>query len=588
MADNSSQFSSKRIMGDIPSDAGVVATDVDDRDNKNRKMAKKTGKANYTSDIILKLIDDFDSIYRGLHDRQDEDIKTYELDSYEFDMYSESVTYNEPRWMADSIIQLCVASILNLTIDTEEKDHDKETVIEQFHLSADKSSDEYMKQMLMGGKKATDCFHAAVRGWIVHRVTVYRDENDKLVVCIFPLDPRYVYWGVGMGGFKWCAYVTWRTKEEIELDYGYTEAEELDRVVDFWSENQNIILVGDREIQRKGHSIGYPPFVIIPCGNQPKVVGGTASDAKKHLKGWGESVFAGNRTLWPLINKVLSVWLSLVVKSHKPGGYGSTDDDTFKIDALPYGSGTVEMVPGDFKWIPVEPADVARTTPELFQVLTNATQKGGVPWAAIGSLWKGQELSGNALEELKEGLNKIVVPILCSLEDAYQQTSRMVEEQFMSYEETWQAEGFDTKGRHFFRAIEPDDISGNHSIKYEFLSITPQEESRNIAKAQIMKSAELADDEFIDTQIMKFQDPAGIEDGKLMQKAKLASWKIADLERIKAFRKKGNNLYADILTAEMQKRLQQEAMMGVAPTETPQPQPRQITPPSKTPVTGGF
>ncbi len=595
MADNSSQFSATRIMGDIPSDAGVIATDIDDKGNKNIRKTKAKGKSKYTAALILELIEEFEDTYRGLHERQDGDIKSYELDAYELDQFSDSVTYNEPRWMADSIIQLCSASILNLTINTEEEDKYKEAIIEEFHLSVDKSSDEYLNQMLVGRKKPTLCFHAAIRGWIAVRVTLYRDKTGRLVACILPVDPRYVSWGVGMGGFQWVAYTTWRTKQEIALDYDYHDVDDMAKVIDFWSEDENIILINDDEVKRKSHNIGYPPFVMFPCTNQPKVIGGNMSDSKKHLKGWGESCYAGNRAIWPVINKILSVWLSLVVKAHKPGGFISTDDDTFTPDELPYGSGTAEKLPADAKWIPVEPADIARTTPELFNVMINASQKGGVPWSAIGSLWKGQELSGNALEELKEGLNKIVTPILHALEDAYQQISRMVEEQFLSYGETWEAEGFDTKGRHFFRAIEPDDLSGNHAIKYEFLSITPQEEARNIAKAQIMKSSDLADDKFIDETIMKFTDPQGIEDGKAMQKAKQISWKIQMLESIKAFRKAGNNLYADIISAEMQKLLQQEAMSGMLappsggpPGRPALPAPKQLPRPTPTAPQGGI
>jgi len=546
-----SQFSATSI-GDAP-EADIIARDV--TETENAQIATGLKERKFDSGTIRKLIENFDNVHKGLHDRMDEDMGLYELQDFELDIFSDSLTFNEPRHMGDMVIQLCTGSILMLTVETEEQDQDKDSIIEQFHLSFLKSADEWLSLMLEAKLKQALSFYGAVRGWMVLRVTVYRDDEGKLVPCIMALDPRHVKWGVGMGGFVWVAYETWRTAEEILLDYGVRSDAEVGKITDFWTGNENIILLDDKEIKRFKHNVGYPPFVIIPCSNQPKIMGSDMSEAKKHLRGWGESVFAANRKLYPVLNKILSIWLSLVVKAHKPGGFIITDDDEVNVEELPYGSGTAMKLPIGSSWVPVQPADIARSTPELFGQVAAAVQRGGISWVTYGQLWKGQELSGNALEELKQGLSKIVTPILDSLGSSFQRVARMVEDQFMSYGEVWQAEGYDTKGNHFFKAIEPSDISGNHEIRFEFLSITPQEEASNIAKAQMMKTAGLADDEFIDKEIMKFQDPAGIEDRKLMMQGKQLSPKIMMLEVIKAYRKRGYDLYADILSAEFQKAL---------------------------------
>ena len=553
-----SQFSSTSI-GDAP-EAEIIAEDIEETENAS--IAKGLKERKFDEGTIKKLIETFDSVHKGLHERMDEDMKLYELEDFELDIFSDSMTLNEPRHMGDMVVQLCTGSILMLTIETEEDDQDKNAVIEQFHLSFLKSADEWLGQMLMAQLKQALSFYGAVRGWMVLRITIYRDDNGKLVPGIMALDPRYIKWGVGMGGFIWVAYETWCTAEEILLDYGVKPDGEVGKITDFWSKKENVILLDDKEIpgHRYKHNIGYPPFIIFPCSNQPKVMGKDMSDAKKHLRGWGESVYAANRKLYPVLNKILSIWLSLVVKAHKPGGFIVTDDDQVTVDELPYGSGTAMKLPIGSSWVPVVPADIARSTPELFGQLAAAVQRGGISWVTYGQLWKGQELSGNALEELKQGLGKIITPILGTLGRVFQGAARMTEEQFMSYDEAWEAVGYDTKGKHFFKTIEPDDISTNHEIRFEFLSITPQEEAANIAKAQMMKSASLADDEFIDKEIMKFQDPAGIEDRKLIMQGKALSPKIMMLEIIKAYRKRGNDMYADILSAELEKALMMEQM----------------------------
>jgi len=568
-----SQFSATSI-GDAP-EAEIIARDVETTENES--IAKGLQERKFDEGTIKKLIENFDSVHKGLHERQDEDMKLYELEDFELDIFSDSMTFNEPRHMGDMVIQLCNGSILMLTVETEEQDQDQNAVIEQFHLSFLKSADEWLGQMLMSQLKQALSFYGAVRGWMVLRVTIYRDANGKLVPGLMALDPREMKWGVGMGGFIWVAQETWRTAEDILLDYGKRADGEVGKITDFWSEKANVILLDDKEIERYPHNIGYPPFIIFPCSNQPKVMGSDMSSAKKHLRGWGESVYAANRKLYPVLNKILSIWLSLVVKAHKPGGFVVTDDDTINVEELPYGSGTAMKLPIGSSWVPVQPADIARSTPELFGQIAAAVQRGGISWVTYGQLWKGQELSGNALEELKQGLGKIITPILDTLGRVFQRAARMVEEQFMSYDEAWEAVGYDTKGKHFFKTIEPDDISSNHEIRFEFLSITPQEEAANIAKAQMMKSAGLADDEFIDKEIMKFQDPAGIEDRKLIMQGKELSPKIMLLEIIKAYRKRGNDMYADILSTELEKALmmeqmqqQQQAMLPAGQPGTPQ------------------
>lgn len=566
-----SQFSSTSIK-DAP-EADIIARDIKETENYN--FAEGLKSKNFAAPTIKKLIENFDSVHKSLHERMDGDLKLYELEDFELDPFSDSMTLNEPRHMGDMVIQLCNGSILMLTIETEDKNEDVNTTIEQFHLSMFKSADEWLVQMLLSKMKQALSFYGAIRGWMVLRITLYRDSTGRLVPCIMALDPRYVKWGVGMGGFVWVAYETWRTADDILLDYGYKCNQDVGKVTDFWSGAENILLIDDVEVMRKKHNIGSPPFVICPCSNQPKILGGDSGMAKKQLRGWGESIYAANRKLYPVLNKILSVWLSLIVKAHKPGGFVITDDDQVEIDSVPYGKEEVIKLPIGSSWVPVVPADVARTTPELFGQIAAAVQRGGISWVTYGQLWKGQELSGNALEELKEGLSKIITPILDSLSSVFQRASRMVEDQFMSYGDTWEAVGYDTKGNHFFRAIEPDDISMNHEIKYEFLSITPQEEAANIAKAQMLKTSGLADDKFIDKEIMKYQDPAGMEDRRDMAIGKQLSPKIQILESIKAYRKNGDNLYADVLSAELEKMMIMENMQGIPTVGQSGTQPQQ-------------
>jgi len=530
----------------------------------------------YDQATITKLVNTFDTTYFALHERQDGDMRDYELEEFKLDDFSDNVTFNEPRNYGDMCIQLLEAAVPVITVHDEEENLEKENIIEEFHISMFKSADEWLADMLEHPIKGTLAYWGSTRGWMAMRITIYRDETGRLVPAIMPLDPRYLSWGIGMGGLKWVAYTTYRDADSVLTDYGHVAAQESVKVTDFWCAKENVVLIDDVEIQRKKHNIGYPPFVIFPVTTTPRVLGQSAVTAKSYLKGWGESIFAANRKLYPVLNKILTVWLTLIAKANKPGGFVRTEDQNLVIEETPYGKGNVVTLPWESEWIPLTPADIAASTPLLFKEIAEAVQRGGFSWLMSGQLWKGQELSGTALQELKEGVNKILTPLLLTMGLIYSKAARMVEDQFLSYGTEWLAQGDNTMGKHFYRAIEPTDLEGNHEIKYEFLSITPQEEVANYAKAQMIKESNLAPDSFIRKEVIKFQNPQLIDEDLDLQEIRNSNWKLKTKHQIELLQKKGMEEEAQMLIKDfgnmLQMEMAQQAMAMAPPQMGKQPQ----------------
>lgn len=534
------------------------------------KVVKQREAGEYDEATITKLVKSFEDTHDARLKRQDDDMKLYELEQFNLDEFSDDVTFNEPRHYGDMCIQLLQAAVPIITVHDENKDTDKENAIEQFHISMFESADEWLADMLEHPIKNTLAFWGATRGWMAVRITIYRDSTGRLVPGIMPVDPRYLSWGIGMGGFRWVAYTTYRDADSVLTDYKKVSNQETTKITDFWSGKENTVLMDDVEIQRKNHNIGYPPFVIFPVTTTPRVLGENATTAKSYLSGWGESIFAANRKLYPVLNKILTIWMTLIAKANKPGGFIRTSDQNLVIEETPYGSGTVETIPWESEWIPITPADIAASTPELFGQISAAVQRGAFPWVQYGQLWKGQELSGAALEELKEGINKILTPLLVTMGLVYSKAARIVEHQFLSYDEEWLASGDDSGGNHFYRAIEPTDIEGNHKIKYEFLSITPQEEAANYAKAQMMKQSNLAPDSFIRKEIIKFQNPEQIDEDLDLQRIRVSNWKLQTIHDIEVLNKKGMEMEAQILTKDFENMLMMEMAQQAMATAPPQ------------------
>lgn len=521
----------------------------------------------FTTSKIEELTKAFEWTYRDLHDRQDADMKLYELTAEDWlnDAFADNVTFNTPKHEADTVVQMLEGSRPNFRIHDEKKNGKKEAAIEYFLISMFSSADEWNGLKLLPPLKTSLSFWGALRGWMALKTLVYKEKKGDLIPDITAVDPRFLSWGIGRNGLTWACYKTFRLADEVEDDYDHRPDEDEAEISDFWTPKENIVLVDGKEVMREKHNLGYVPFVIHPITTFPKIIGESKTTAKTHIKNWGESVFAANRDLYKTVNKILTVWMSLAIKSHNPGFWISTDDSTFTLEETPYGKGTSVMLPGDAKVIPVFPPDIANSVPELANVLFGAIQRGGISWpAGYGQLWKGQELSGQALEQLKRGIDKIITPLLVGLGLIYSRSARMIEEQFLTYEEEWLAEGEDSKGRHFYRPITPEDLSGNHEIEIEFLSITPEEDTNNLAKAKMLKEMALASDRYIREKTVQFQDYVLVEDQIREQEAELLSPKIKMLRVIEALKRQNKKEEASLLTADFLKMLQQEQISDAA------------------------
>lgn len=521
----------------------------------------------FTATTISGLVTDFEATYKALHDRQDADMKLYELVAEDWlnDSFADNVTFNTPHHEADTIIQLLEGSRINVKVHDEKKNAEKEAKIEEFLISMFNSADEYNGFKLMPPLKTALSFWGALRGWMALETLIYQNKDGEITPDITAPDPRSLSWGVGREGLTWVNKRMFRLASEIEEEYDYKPKTKESQIDNFLTPKENILIVDGEEAKRDPHNLGYVPFVIHPITTFPKIIGESAATSKTHIKSWGESMFASNREVYKLINKILTVWMSLAVKSHNPSFWVPTDDTTFTLEETPYGKGTAVTVPADCKPIPVVPPDIANSVPELANILFGGAQRGGVSWAGgYGLLWKGQELSGEALTQLKRGLDKLTTPLLVGLGIVHSRAARMIEEQFLTYDEEWLAQGVDSKGRHFYRPISPDDLSGNHKLEIEFLSITPEDDQNNIAKAKMFQETGLAGNRYLREKVVQFQDYDLVEKEMREQEAEVLSPKIKMLRTIEALKKQGKKEEAALMTADFLKMLQQEQMADAA------------------------
>ncbi len=533
-----------------------------------KKEKKSTGE-------IDKLIADFDNKHNALHTRMDADFDLWRLSPYKLDDYSDNVTSTYPRFYAQAILgQLSGAKII-LTIHRMDGDKDAESQMERSFYGWLRTIDENLVARLLPPLQSTVSFMAAIRGFISGRI-IFKDIPE-----IFPYDARYLSYGIDSKGVIWSGYTTYREPYAIEFEYGITpkprkdEPKKAIKVIE-WIDQERYAVVVDNEFATDDvHDWKRPPVVIVPVGCTPLIV--STGDKYDYVAEWGDSIYGSSRSLYPVQSKVMSIWMSLLAKSHKPSYFGYTADGQMKTQGTPWGKGEILWLPIDAKMEQVKPPDIASSAPNFYQVISGLIAQGDYPSLFYGQLWKGQELSGKMMESVTQNLEQIKGTLLQAMSTFYKTSLKKLGEQFALTSNPMMVSGNDRMGRRFVDTATPDLFIGDYDLTVEFKSMSPEQEAANYAKGQIAKSAGLASDNFIREEIVQFQDPEKIKREMYIENVEKLSPRVYMLRAIDALKAEGKEQEAAILEGEFKLSLAQMIPQG-------QPgQPQGGQPPNPTP-----
>lgn len=518
-----------------------------------------------TAGEIEEFVTQFNNRYSDLRVRMDSDHDNlWSMAKYSLDKWSENVTFNEGRVFADAVLQTIDSARLSISIHREDGDPEKEWKGEKFAHSCFHNADDRLMSMLMPQLKSSLGFFGGVRGFMAGRIFYY-EKDGKPCVDILPYDPRYLAWSFDSDGIIEAAYESWRDGSSVRGEYGedVTKDDRDVHVIEYISKDEYTVVVQNEivtpESERK-LELGYAPVLIIPCGSTPLIAG------SEGYRNWGESFYAGGRTLYEPINKILTVMMSVAMKSHKPGGFVKLPDPKLKVP-MPWGTGEMTTLPLEAEVQIMEPPEVARTNREIYEILSQALQRSNFPYLRYGQTWKGQEWSGAALDKMLSGPEKTLNPLFTAMSRFYKGAIQMLFSQYLNYGTKFTAMGRDNTGELFRQPIEPGDIEGNFDVEVEMVSITPEEDANNYAKAQMIKQDGLAPDSFINEKIIKFQNYQGIELKKRVDEAEVLDPTIKLVRTIEALINDGKNDEAEILRAQLAKVVMDMRMTGIKPPD---------------------
>jgi hypothetical protein len=452
----------------------------------------------------------------------DADHKLYTLEPYDAGDGYQSYTSNEPQTYADKVISWLTAADMVIRIppngnprNNREINNDKE----RFIIGALRSADERLIRSLVPALKDQLAWYIAVRGWYAGRALLSKTK-DKTIVDITPWDPMHTHWGVGSNGLDWACYRVKKTKEEIEAQYGVRLGEDNTdtdgvTVYDYYDREYNTVVIPGRFIKKRTpHSTGGSvPVFLGPVGSTPLVQSLEWSSIEDTLEDYGESVYKATRHLYDKHNLMMSVMLELTARARKQGLKVRSRDGTKTLEEDPYQEGTeISLGQGE----DVEPLglmEMARESGAFMGLVSGEMQRGSIPHTVYGEI--PFQLSGFAINTLRQGVESVLVPRVAAMQKAYVQISNLICDQYQSgsYKEM-ELTGRDNNRMYFSETITPDRIREGGDPEIKLVTKLPEDDMSRYGMAQIAREGQtpLLPDLWIRDNILGIQDSDQIED----------------------------------------------------------------------------
>ena len=415
---------------------------------------------------IISLVDSHYDSTDPLRSRMDSDHNLYRLEEYDAGDGYQSYTSNEPQTYADKIISWLADADKIFRIppagnprNKREANNDKE----RFVIGALKSADERLIRRLQPTLQDQLSWYISLRGWYAGRALLVKNSEDDTHIDITTWDPMHTYRGTDADGLAWACYKVKKTRHEIETQYRVKLGEErMDEdgidVYDFYDREDNFVAIPHRFIKRRTkHGGSSVPVFLGPVGANPLVQSLEWSSIEDTVEDYGESVFKSTRSLYDNHNFMMSVMLEMTARSRKQGLKIISRDGQKTLEEDPYKEGT-EISLGQGEDVqPLGLMEVARETGVYMGLVSGELQRGSIPHSVYGELQF--QLSGFAINTLRQGVESVLSPRIIAMEHAYKQICNLITDQYASGSfSAMELSGRDNNRMYFSETITPDRV----------------------------------------------------------------------------------------------------------------------------------
>ena len=204
---------------------------------------------------------------------------------------------------------------------------------------------------------------------------------------------------------------------------------------------------------------------------------------------------------------MMSVMLELVARARKQGIVVRSRDGSKTLDEDPYQAGAeISLAEGE-EVAPLGLMEMARESSSFMGLVSGEIQRGSLPYSVYGELQF--QLSGFAINTLRQGIETVIQPRLKSLANAYLQVCNLFSDQYASGSfQAMQLAGWANNRNWFDELIEPNIIEGIGAPEITLIGDLPQDDMTKMNMAQIARDGQmpLLPDRMIRDEILGLQN----------------------------------------------------------------------------------
>ena len=527
---------------------------------------------------IIALVDAHYDATEPLRQRMQDDHALYRLEPYDAGEGYQSYTSNEPQTFAEKVIGWVSGADMTVRIPHDGADADlrgRNDMKERFLIGIEKAANERLCKMMLPELRDQLAWYSAIRGWYAGRALLAKRADGTTYVDITPWDPLHTYWGSGPDGLEWACYKMPKTKDQIFSQYNvkvdWETSNTIDgiEVYDFYDKEMNTILIHNG-------SKNNPILRIVKKqqkhGADPYIVALSQSTMQDTISDVGESVFRSTRDLYPKHNLMMSTLLELTARSRRQGLIVRSRDGTKSLDEDPYLEGSEISLAQNENVEPLGLLEMAKETGAFMSLVSGEMQRGSLPYSVYGEL--PFQLSGFAINTLRQGVETVVNKYLRSVEKAYRMIFNLIADQYSEGSfKSMELSGMDRNRMFFTEEITPDMIKDTGQPVVNLVGQLPQDDMTRFSMAQIAREGPtpLLSDRAIRDRILSLQDADQMEDAINEQLAERMLPEAALWTLLRSSERQGREDLAEFYLGELMNVLMQKRKMAEEAAAPPPP-----------------
>jgi hypothetical protein len=481
---------------------------------------------------IIRAVQDRKSAMQPLRDRFEEDYNYYRLTAYNRGKDYKSFTSNQPRTLADKLINLLAEAPYQIWIPvTTELEGERESIAkaERFLIGMLNIINERANSLIQPNLISQLVWHSVVRGWYAMRAYIVKANDGSTRPRVDVWDMLHTYYDIGDDGLSWVCHTRTATASQLKAEYGIEVKTKQETVYDFWDSEIYAVIVNNQfVIEPTEHGLERLPVLVKMTGATPPIEPSMASKTTDTIKDIGESWLGANRHLIEPMNELFSDLRTIVARGAKVPmkafNVKELDDSPWRLDKsqaalIPLKRSTDRDLDQDI--VPMIEPTMPKDALTLANIFSAMWQQGGLPLGAWGDI--GFQISGYLFNQLRKQMASAIAPAGKAVEEGMEWLFRELLLQFGNDEgfQPVKVQGQNLKGEYFGpMELKPAEVKGDWFPRFKFVPQLPEDEMEKYAMARIAHEGErpLLSTQTINEKILGIQDP------DLEERIKLEEW----------------------------------------------------------------